>query len=59
MPGATKPLHSAEPSQLSLRFNLLNIKVSALLWTDSGTLANDAKQIIALYSPLGSLPLAL
>lgn len=53
MPGTTKPLHTAEPSQLTFRFNLLNTKVSALLWMGSGTLANDAKQIIALYAPPG------
>lgn len=51
MPGTTKALNTVEPSQLSLRFNLLNTKVSALLLLGSGTLANDAKQIIA-FIPL-------
>jgi hypothetical protein len=59
MPGTTKPLNIAETSQLSLRSNLLNTKVSALLLQGSGTLANDAKQIVALYPPLEALPSAL
>lgn len=49
----------AEPAQLSLRLNLLNTKVSALLRTSSGTLANDAKQIISLYPLLDAWPCAL
>lgn len=59
MPGTTKATQTAEPSQLSLKFNLLNTKVSALLLTGSGTLADDAKQIIALSPPLEALPSAL
>lgn len=59
MPGTTKPLSTEELSQLSLRFNLLNTKVSALLLMGSGTLTNDAKQIIALDPPLKALPGAL
>lgn len=57
--GTTKPPHTAEPAQLSLRFNLLNTKVSALLRTSSGIRANDAKQIISLCAPLEALPCAL